>query len=264
MRTDDLIKYPRTQHIQGSRLQPGDEDLEAVPFELLMGRPLVVEEKMDGANAGVSFTPRGELRLQSRGHFLTGGPRERHFDLFKQWAAVHQEALRHSIGDRYVMFGEWMYAKHTLFYDLLPHYFLEFDLLDRHAGSFLGTPERREVLASAPVVSVLVLVSERFDTLDSLRTLIGPSRFKSPAWKDRLRTDALARGIDWPRTQAQTDLSDQMEGLYVKHEEGGHVVGRYKYVRTEFLQRLSDSDSHWLDRPIIPNLLADSAGIFHR
>jgi hypothetical protein len=113
-------------------------------------------------------------------------------------------------------------------------------------------------------VSVLVLVSERFDTLDSLRALIGPSRFKSPAWKDRLREDSLARGIDWPRTQAQTDLSDQMEGLYVKHEEGGQVVGRYKYVRPEFLQRIGDSDCHWLDRPIIPNLLADSASIFHR
>jgi len=262
MRTDDLIKYPRTQHIQGSRLQPGDEDLDAVPFDDLRGRALVVEEKMDGANAGVSFTPRGELRLQSRGHFLSGGPRERHFDLFKQWAAVHQDALRSAIGDRYVMYGEWMYAKHTLFYDLLPHYFLEFDLLDRLTGAFLGTPERRQVLATAPVVSVLVLASKRFDTLDSLRALIGSSRFKSPIWGDRLQDAAQQRGLDWPRVQTQTDLSDLMEGLYVKHEEGGQVVGRYKYVRPEFLQRIGDSAGHWLDRPIVPNLLADGASIF--
>ena len=30
--TATIHKYPRTQHMEGSRLQPGDEDLEAVPF----------------------------------------------------------------------------------------------------------------------------------------------------------------------------------------------------------------------------------------
>lgn len=29
---DTIIKYPRTPHIQGSRLQPGDEDLRQRPF----------------------------------------------------------------------------------------------------------------------------------------------------------------------------------------------------------------------------------------
>lgn len=79
-------REPRTTHwsacsniralpLEGSRLQPGDEDLEQVPFERVRGRHLVVEEKLDGANAGISFGPDGELRLQSRGHYLTGGPR---------------------------------------------------------------------------------------------------------------------------------------------------------------------------------------------
>jgi hypothetical protein len=29
---DMLAKYPRTPHLEGSRSQPGDEDLEALPF----------------------------------------------------------------------------------------------------------------------------------------------------------------------------------------------------------------------------------------
>lgn len=141
-----MHKYPRTQHLEGSRLQPGDEDLEAVPFARIAGRPLVVEEKIDGANVAVSFDPRGELRLQSRGHYLTGGRRERHFDLFKAWATVHGEALHQALGGRFVMYGEWVYAKHTVFYDALPHYFLEFDLLDQDSGRFLSTDRRRELL----------------------------------------------------------------------------------------------------------------------
>ena len=50
--TATIHKYPRTQHLEGSRLQPGDEDLEAVPFRAIAGRNLVVEEKVDGANCG--------------------------------------------------------------------------------------------------------------------------------------------------------------------------------------------------------------------
>ena len=73
-----LHKYPRTHHLEGSRLQPGDEDSRSVPFASLAGRHLVIEEKLDGANAGLSFDAEGRLRLQSRGHFLAGGSRENH------------------------------------------------------------------------------------------------------------------------------------------------------------------------------------------
>lgn len=120
-----LLKYPRTQHIEGSRLQPGDQDLSQVPFSDLAGRYLVVEEKLDGANSGISFEESGRLRLQGRGHFLVCDESERHFALLKTWAATHISALLQILGDRYVMYGEWMYAKHTVFYDALPHYFME-------------------------------------------------------------------------------------------------------------------------------------------
>ena len=144
-----IHKYPRTRHIEGSRCQPGDEDLDAVPFRKIVDRNLVIEEKMDGANCGVSFTAAGELLLQSRGHFLTGGPRERYFDLFKQWATTHQSVFFQRLSDRYVMYGEWLYAKHTIFYDALPHYFLEFDILDVESGDFLSTERRTSLLDGA-------------------------------------------------------------------------------------------------------------------
>src|SRR5688500_9309043 len=89
-----IQKYPRTHHVEGSRLQPGDGDLAAVPFRELAGRHLVVEEKVDGANAALRFGADGSLLLQSRGHYLAGGAREKHFNLFKQWAHAHADALR--------------------------------------------------------------------------------------------------------------------------------------------------------------------------
>lgn len=256
-----MLKYPRTHHIEGSRLQPGDEDLTSAPLASLAGKNLVVEEKVDGANAGVSFEG-GRLRLQSRGHYLTGGPRELHFALFKQWAAAHEAALREALGERYVMYGEWLYARHTVYYDDLPHYFLEFDVFDREAGEFLSTPRRRGLLEGLPVRSVPVLREGRVAHGDDLRALVGPSRFKSPAWRECLANEASERGLDVGRAVRETDPSDLMEGLYLKVEEGGRVAERYKFIRASFLTAVLDSGSHWLDRPIIPNRLRDPDALF--
>jgi RNA ligase len=257
-----IRKYPRTRHLEGSRLQPGDEDLDSVPFRELRGRHLVVEEKLDGANAGLRFGPGGELLLQSRGHFLAGGYRERHFDLFKQWATTHAQGLREVLGDRYALYGEWLYAKHTIFYDRLPHYFLEFDVLDLFADRFLSTPARRELLAGLPVVSVPVLREGPADELEELTALVGPSLYKDPQWRESLAAAVAVRGLDVDLALSETDPSDLMEGLYIKVEEGGAVVGRYKFVRASFLTAVVDSGTHWLRRPIVPNALAAGVDLF--
>ena len=256
-----MLKYPRTYHLEGSRLQPGDEGMGGVPFAQMAGRFLVVEEKADGANAGLRFDERGQLWLQSRGHFLTGGVREKHFALFKQWAHAHAHALRPVLGSRYAVYGEWLFAKHTIFYDRLPHYFLEFDVLDTHMGVFLSTARRRELLAGLPLVAVPVLFEGTARSLEELTDLIGPSRYKSPAWRERLVAAAAERGLDATAWE-ETDSSDLMEGLYIKVEEEGRVVERYKYIRASFLTAVLDSGTHWLRRPIVPNGLAEGEDLF--
>lgn len=252
-----MRKYPRTRHIRGSRLQPGDHDLSATPFEELAGRHLVVEEKLDGANTGIGFGPGGRLRLQSRGHYLTGGPRERQFALFKAWAAAVAPYLWPRLGERHVLYGEWLYAKHTVFYDALPHYFCAFDVLDTRHDVFLSTPRRRELLEGAPVVSVPVLHSGPLERLTDLTRLVSPSTCRTPAWREALAEAAVAGGVDPRRALAESEDSDLMEGLYVKVEEGDLTVDRYKWVRAEFTTAVLDSGTHWLNRPMIANRLTD-------
>jgi hypothetical protein len=257
-----LHKYPRTHHLEGSRLQPGDEDSQSVPFVSLAGRHLVIEEKLDGANAGISFDAAGKLWLQSRGHFLTGGSREKHFDLFKRWAWTHAGALHAALGQRFVLYGEWLYAKHTVFYDRLSHYFLEFDVLDTETGTFLGTEGRRGLRNGLPVASVPVLRTGPCRDLAEVTSLIGPSLYKSPTWRESLGAAARARGLDVEQIWKETDPSDLMEGLYVKVEEGGRVVERYKFIRASFLTTVLDSGSHWLRRAILPNQLGVGVDLY--
>jgi hypothetical protein len=251
-----IKKYPRTHHLEGSRLQQGDEDLESIPFRKIQGQTLVVEEKMDGANCGFSFDNNGQILLQSRGHYLTGGVREKHFQLFKKWAATHQQAFLDVIGTRYIVYGEWLYAKHTIFYDALPHYFLEFDIYDCQTGNYLDTPSRWELLKTLPIVSVPVLRIGSFRTLTDLTSLIDHSQYIREGHIERMLQFCEKENISQEIALRETDSSVTAEGLYVKHEQNGNVIDRFKFVRSRFLQTAINSGSHWLARPIIPNLLA--------
>ena len=154
-----IHKYPRTFHIEGSNAQFGDVR-HYTPFSELKDHHVVLEEKVDGANAAISFSKDGELLLQSRGHYLTGGGREKHFNLFKSFSSNIEEKLFNILGDRFIIYGEWLYGKHSIFYDQLPAYFMEFDILDTENNYFLDTASRQKLLEPVDeLISVRILHS---------------------------------------------------------------------------------------------------------
>lgn len=251
----NILKYPRTKHIEGSRLQKGDEDLKQIPFSIIKNKYIVIEEKVDGANCAISFNNNGELLLQSRGHYLTGGYRERHFNFLKQWATIHKDKFYEVLGSRYIMYGEWLYAKHSVYYDKLPHYFLEFDIFDRERKVFLDTESRKSLLKDLPVYSVPVLATGKFNNMNDILKYLSNSNYISNKHIENLRLESEKLNLDPDRQVRETDNSQTMEGIYIKVEENGIVTDRMKYVRYSFLQTVEESQTHWLDRPIIPNKL---------
>lgn len=257
-----MYKYPRTYHIEGSRFQPGDEDLDSIPFSAIANKYVVIEEKVDGANAAISFSSDGQMLLQSRGHYLTGGEREKHFNLFKQWAYSHASAFWEVLGSRYILYGEWLYAKHTVFYDYLPHYFLEYDVLEIEQQQFLSTNSRKNLLAGLPLVSVPILMTGILQSKKQMMNLLGESNYIQPGHIEKLRLLCREKGLDEERSLKQTDTSSTMEGLYIKVEEDEIVKARYKYVRASFLTTILQSEGHWLNRPIIPNMLRPGVDLF--
>ena len=248
---EQIFKYPRTRHLEGSREQAGDEDLKCVKFDEIRGKYLVLEEKVDGANCGISFGEDGKMFLQSQ------------FDLFKLWAGCFEDRLCRLLEDRYVMYGEWLYAKHTVFYDRLPHFFMEFDIFDKKEGRFFSTRKRREFLREAPFIqSVRVLTEGYFETSEEIKKWIGPSLFISKEPEESLRAQCQKNKADTELAIRQTDLTGIMEGIYIKVEDGDYVTDRLKFVRGSFLNTILDSESHWVNRPIIPNRLADGIDLF--
>ena len=224
----EIKKYPRTPHIEGSNLQEGDFDLSQIPFTYLKNKYLVIEEKVDGSNVGISFK-NGELILQNRSHALEGGYKERQYDLFKVWVNTYSDDFYKVIGERYIIYGEWMYAKHNIYYDNLPHYFLEFDVYDKENNVFLDTKSRRELLKDLNIFSVPVLKEGYFKTYKEILDLLSNSIYISEDVSSRL-----------------------MEGLYIKIEEDNIVKERFKYVRKQFKQ-VQEGNNDFYKKQIIPN-----------
>src|SRR5690606_8447222 len=95
----------------------------------LLSQPLEIEEKVDGANLGISFDECGAIRFQNRGNWLQGRLTGQWKGL-RGWAARHLSSLRDRLPPDHVLFGEWCYAKHTVPYDRLPDWFVGFDVYD--------------------------------------------------------------------------------------------------------------------------------------
>jgi hypothetical protein len=239
----NFFKYPRTPHLFGSTGTDDDKHLglnESQAF--IADASLIVEEKIDGTNVGIHFSSPGCMVLQCRGHEITAGMHPQ-YDLFKQWAAVKAETLEIILADRYILYGEWLYAKHSVHYRALPHYFFEFDMLDKQTGNFLDLEARMKLLEGSGVQTVPV-VSRGALKQEDLRALIRESKFKSV--------------FDNPLTGKSDAL---MEGLYLRTEAGGIVSGRAKFVRPEFTEKVKQSE-HWQHQPMVPNVLIDGVDIW--
>lgn len=201
-------------------------DINSILFSSILNRNIVIEEKVDGSCVGIGFE-HGKASIRHRNQEVRG----EQWDLLKSWVSSNEEELYLALDERYIMYGEWLYAKHTIPYDNLPHFFLEYDIYDTSSQEFLSTPRRKRLLSNTSVSSVRVLGDGLFKSHKEIVKLLGSSGYRR---------------------------NGPMEGLYVKIEEDGKVVGRYKYIRKEFLDQILDSGSHWSERELEKNQLSKS------
>ena len=241
MHHDDIhpiLKYPRTPHLEGSRLQPGDSAADQAPLASLAGRHVVIEEKLDGANAGLSFSGAADLLLQSRGHYLTGGGRERQFNLFKQWAAAHEARLLHAPKTATSCMASGRTASIRCSTTACRTISMSSTSMTGAGRVPVDAASPRAAGRFARAVGAVLYAGPMPARPAQLRALLRWSLGKSAAWKDSLRQAVAREGLDWDLCWRQTDGADLSEGLYLKIEDDRQVLARYKFVRRDFVQTI--------------------------
>ncbi|MDN5849801.1 MAG: RNA ligase family protein [Nitrococcus sp.] len=227
--TNAFFRFPHTPHVAwlGEGVPRDDKLLSAAEMDALLAGPVVVEEKLDGANLGFSPAPGGTVRAQNRGEYLQA-PFVGQFKRLAAWLAQHERALAGALGNDLIAFGEWCAARHTLGYDSLPDWWLLFDVYDRRQGRFWST-RRRDAWATAAGVAV-VPVLHRGET-------------------------NLTRMSEWATSERSHYRAGPLEGVVVRREDAHWSNSRGKLVNPVFAAGI---EAHWRRRRIEWNRLSSS------
>lgn len=247
-----MITYPKTKHLRGSKgVYEDDQTL----LSELEGYHVVIEEKLDGSEVSIHFGSWDNLVARHRNNPTLG----QEFDQFWPWVFERANDLYERLKSRYVLFGEWLYAKHTVFYDRLPSYFMAYDIYDQEEERWLTTAARLDLLDGLDIHHVPVLFEGAIQDAPTFYELLHrPSLFKTDAGIRKFRDQCEAQGYPWEQAWEESDLTIMPEGLYLKAETGDEVVGFYKYIREGFLRTILESGSHWRGRGLLANQLAES------
>ena len=113
-----------------------------------------VQEKLDAANVGVSWLDAPILR--NRDHVLTKNyskiktPAKQQFVPAWNWVHAHEGDIKHvaaCLESDVTIYGEWMWAKHSLEYDLLSDWFIAYDIWSVADKKFVA-PDVMQILLS--------------------------------------------------------------------------------------------------------------------
>ncbi|KAJ3220830.1 hypothetical protein HK099_003986 [Clydaea vesicula] len=224
-----FIKYPRTRHLYdlGSATRDdlvlAETDSEAFLNMANKQFSLTIEEKIDGANLGFRLNEKGEIVCQNRSHYVNTASHYQ-FQNLNSWIFQNKEALLKILSQKIILFGEWMFAKHSIFYDNLPDVFIAFDAYSIIDKKFFSRRRFLKLLEGSGINSVPIVDHPQILDKDNILKLIYlPSNFSQSA---------------------------QREGLVLRRDDKDWLHDKAKIVRPGFIS----GSEHWTKGIIQKNI----------
>jgi hypothetical protein len=212
-------KYPKTPHFPYSPGVSNDDRIIKSPYRLI-GVPIIISEKCDGSNCSWEATG-----CYARTHAHT--PTHPSFDACK---AMHANA-KHLLEPNTQVFGEWMYAVHSIEYSNLPGYFLVFGVRYLDQELWISWAEVDICAQDLEVPTVPVL------------------------WTGNVRSETELREIVEELAAQPSACGGEREGVVVRiadsFEDADFDKCVAKWVRPSHIK----TDAHWAHQPMRKNML---------
>jgi hypothetical protein len=254
-----LTKFSRTAHLfDAGGTAVTSDDLVMSRDDIIYDKmvdgctTLYVEEKVDGANFGLSLSSNGKIFAQNRSHYVSSGDHSQ-FSPLAAWIEENRSALTnilsHEQGSKraasqgLILYGEWLVARHSIPYHKLPAHFIAFDIYDRKVQRFWSRSRFHTIMKGSgiPVVPII-----KVGNLDSFECTAKGKTSKS------FRKDLV--NLLETRSQFRTD-GGTVEGIILRiddnstDEEGNTwLKSRLKIVRPDFVGGCREG--HWSRREI--------------
>lgn len=226
---NDIIKFPRTRHLANiGGASREDLLLEQNDINQFLTNEIFIEEKIDGANMGISIEPETyKILFQNRSHYVTPNYAAQ-FKKLDIWRDTHQSELYEILEPgRHILYGEWVFSKHSIHYTNLPDYFIAFDLFDKKTGKFCSRNKLEELLKNTTIQQIKLVTKGKFKNIDQIIKLVNSN---------------------------SEYYSGKLEGVYVRICDENYTLKRAKIVRNDFIC----GDTHWSKNKCTENLIKNN------
>ena len=214
---DKIIKFPRIPHVIDIGGATRDDKIapHSAITSLINSRQIVtIEEKLDGANMGIFINNNNEIIVQNRSHTISASYHPQ-FKLLTKWIHQHTEDLFEILEpNRHVLYGEWLYATHSVCYTHLPDWFIAYDLYDKINKTFCSRKVLENKLSKTTIFHVPMIYEGPIDSIDQIIQMT---------------------------TRISHFSTHVLEGIIIRFddnycdEENGHLISRMKLVRKDFI-----------------------------
>lgn len=265
--TKSVLAFPSTAHLTNLGAVMGDDKMCGEQRQRLFcggTRRVSIEEKIDGANVGLSLDSQWQVRMQNRSKMITWNS-DPQFAGLEAWLDKHRSTLCELLErNNDILFGEWCQYVHTVQYAKLPGYFVAFDIYDKRKDAFLSRTSFHTRLqrATGPKIPVVPMICapQVFTSIDDVVALLKAdddpalerlsvfgSRSKKDSTSDRQGKKASDKSVE----KESGVKYGVCEGVYLRIDadvaddgQESYLVDRCKLVRGEFRQAIVDVDKH--------------------
>lgn len=182
---------------------------------------VLVEEKLDGSQVGIAWGGDAEAPpiIRNKNHILVKGYGRKNTNAKRQYAPLWNWVYEHAdnfaalaafFGEVVGVYGEWLYAQHTLRYDLAPGDFVAYQIFQPSLGGHVDAYRTREALSAAGFAQPELLAT----------SAIGYEQLEALAQEPSV----------WSSL-------DRREGVVVKVSDGERLVAQFKMRRGDFRPR---------------------------
>mmetsp|Transcript_23386 Transcript_23386/g.34788 ORF Transcript_23386/g.34788 Transcript_23386/m.34788 type:complete len:473 (-) Transcript_23386:47-1465(-) len=247
-----LTKFSRTAHLFNNGGTAVTSDDLVMPKEDLIydqladgNTTLFIEEKVDGANFGLSLAANGKIFAQNRSHYVTSGDHSQFSPLAayleENRAALtdilgHHEQVSKVASQGLILYGEWVVAKHSIPYHKLPGHFIAFDIYDRKAQRFWSRKRFHNIMRGSGIPVVPMIKVGKLESFERTSMEKSSDSFKKDL-VDLLDTSS----------QFRSD-GGHVEGIILRIDDDGEgwLKSRSKIVRPDFVAGCQEG--HWTRR----------------
>jgi len=224
---ENFYKFPRTRHLLdagGSGVSRDDLVMSKDELNMWFTTPVIVEEKIDGSNLGISITKDYEIQFQNRSKQINSATHMQWKGL-DNWVKQTPGLWQVLTSDDIILFGEWCFAKHSIHYTQLPGWFVAFDIYVISQAQFVSRAEL-ETRLEGTGIPIIHKISE--GVAFNKAQLIGLLETNSQYYKGKV------------------------EGIYLRIDtaDGLWSKDRGKIVRPDFIQGIED---HWQKSTLVKN-----------